>query len=724
MPNLRYRINKVSDRLSDLLSDGRGGLHLWHAAVAISLLVLVGTAVVIARGDASEHVAAEARVLSWAESVSSATAVLTGEVREGIVLSQSAERGVFEQSDVDRSVMRIDDAAAELQRRVVVLAGMVNDRAFESAAESIVAHTADVTASLGAGEPIPAVEQTQTRLAPAIEDLSIRTSAISQASADHIQAVTTGVGTITTAARFVSAFLIPILLVFILYRAMRKSKTTSILRSELARERELRHKKDAFIAAASHHIRTPLSSVVGFSQLLRDRSQTFSAGVRREVTELLAMEADETANVVDDLLAAARYDLGDLNLEDEDIDVRDLFDSATSDWEAKQRLKLVFSGNATTVGDRRWLTHAIRNLLRNAASFGGDTITVDIKSVMNRVLIDIADNGDPIPTDDRNRIFELYYSYRQVEGLAPSLGLGLSVARRVAKASGGDLDYYRTGNQNVFELKLPRATASYDAETLPDRTILPQQDFPGAQAIRQVIHTGGPDIVYQPIVALGDGPPAELRVVGYEALARFASGSPPQWFDTASKLDLRLDLELTCIKRAVAAFDPDESNAFLSVNVSDRTLLASRLGEAIQGIEPTRLILELSETASVKSYEETRRVVDALAARGIRLAVDDVGSNDIDLWHMTRLGAHMVKIDMSLVRELPDAPRSRALVRAVAAMADELGLLVVAEGVETIQEHAILRSLEVGYGQGYLYGRPAESTTGSTDARVDAYQAS
>lgn len=705
MPSFRRRVGRVFEKTAGTVARGRARLRWRHLALLGGLLVLIAAAVIIARGDASEEIAEDARVLSWAESVTSTAAVLRGDVREGLVIGQSAARGVFEENAVTGSVERIREVSSELAERSGVLAqlGAIPDSA--EAGQVVAASAEELAVALESEQITEALSIAETDLMPALEDLSAVAASVSERRADHIVALTAGVGTITTAARFVSALLIPILAVYVLYRAMRSSQRVSLLRSELSRERELRRKKDSFIAAASHHIRTPLASVVGFSELLRDGSADINMGVRKEIIDLMAMEAEETANVVDDLLVAARYDLDQLDMKEDELEVRAVIDDATSDWETRQRMRLTVSGNAVIIGDERWLAHAIRNLLRNAASFGGEQIRVDIRTVLNRVVIEIADNGEAIPAEERDKIFELYYSYDQIEGLAPSLGLGLSVARRITRAMGGELDFYRVDGENVFELKLPRAQVASSA--VPVRTIDPAGLAPDLDEIRLVIERGGPDIAYQPIIDLDASRPGERKVVGYEALARFGSFSTPSWFQAAGDLEVHLELELVCIARAISDFDPPEKDAFLAVNLSDRTLRSTRLEEAIEGIDPTRLVLELSEAASIRSYEETRRMVAALAARGIRLAIDNVGDGDGGLWHMARIGAHMIKIDMSLVRELRDSLRSRALVRAISAMAEELGTPVIAEGVENEEERTVLGELGVGFGQGHLFGLPA-----------------
>jgi EAL domain-containing protein (putative c-di-GMP-specific phosphodiesterase class I) len=272
---------------------------------------------------------------------------------------------------------------------------------------------------------------------------------------------------------------------------------------------------------------------------------------------------------------------------------------------------------------------------------------------------------------------------------------------------GGDLRNLRQDNENVFALSLPKSERqSALPEQIPVVTIDPSAGRPSRAMIDDVISGGGPTMVYQSVVDMRARSQGHERIVGYEALARFPSLTPPQWFEAASAEGLRLPLELACISNAIAGFRPADETQFLALNVSDSTLLASRLHEALAGIDPGRVILELSEAASIKSYETTRGVVESLATRGMRLAIDDIGSGEIDLWHISRLGTSVVKVDMTLVRSIDSNPRNRALVRGVTAMANDLGIMVVAEGIEREEEHDQLLELGVQFGQGYLYGKP------------------
>jgi EAL domain-containing protein (putative c-di-GMP-specific phosphodiesterase class I) len=98
--------------------------------------------------------------------------------------------------------------------------------------------------------------------------------------------------------------------------------------------------------------------------------------------------------------------------------------------------------------------------------------------------------------------------------------------------------------------------------------------------------------------------------------------------------------------------------------------------------------------------------MDALRDRGVRLAIDNVGAGEIDLWSILRLQPEMNKIDMSLVRGIDSTPTNRALIRGLAAMATDLGIMVIAEGIEKAEERDLLIDAGIEFGQGYLLGKP------------------
>jgi EAL domain-containing protein (putative c-di-GMP-specific phosphodiesterase class I)/nitrogen-specific signal transduction histidine kinase len=514
---------------------------------------------------------------------------------------------------------------------------------------------------------------------------------------------------LATAAGILLA-LVTLALVLFLIVLVRRTQEVH-LHSKLATDTDLQHKKEDFLAAASHHINTPLTGVVGLAQLLQDRTRDLNAGVRNEIIDLLAIQAQETAHVVDDILVAARSDLGELIVFDDQVDLRRIVENAISGLGSTLRSRITIRGHGMAHADHKWAEHIIRNLIRNAGSYGGENVGVRIFSANRTGVVEVADDGQGLTAGAKDRVFRSRYTNPQKGGLAPSLGLGLSVARTLARAMGGNVTYERKAGQSVFELTLP---IGFNEDRIlfssPDTTVDPLASHPNRAAIEEAIAAGGPRIIFEPVVDLRARDRGEERVFGYEALSRFEFASPPEWFEAAEASGLQVELDLTCVHAAVLAFASNDLKGCLAINVHDSTLMSSRLLEALDGLDPAQTVIELSETASIRNYERAREVVDSLRERGIRLAIDDVGSGEIDMWHILRLLPAMIKIDRSLVCDVDSTPGNRALIRGLTTMANDLGILVVCEGVQRREEEECLFDLGVQFGQGYLFSESSPIT--------------
>jgi EAL domain-containing protein (putative c-di-GMP-specific phosphodiesterase class I) len=489
-----------------------------------------------------------------------------------------------------------------------------------------------------------------------------------------------------------------------LFGGVKRDHADRALEGAVDKERaELQRAKQDFLAAASHYISTPLTAMVGFAELLRDRSRDSSAGVRNQLIELLALQADETARVVRNLLTSAQFDMGEIVVEREAVDLYEAAVEAAETWQSHQRARLTITGSGVAVADHARTVQILHNLMTHAGDLGSSRVNVVISRGMKRVLVELTADGNLLPEEAKARIFDPYYTHMKQDGMPPSLGLGLSVARRLARAMGGEVDFHSADGENVFQLALPSAMG-HEVADRAELVVDPLAGRPTRQAITEMLASDGFHMAYQAVAHLPSHASGEEQIIGYESLARFPHSTPPEWFETAGHAGLRLDLELATIRASVAGFAA--AHGFLAVNLSDATLTSTRLLEALEGVDPGRVVLELSEVALVRSYEATNRVVSGLAERGIRLAIDDVGTGEIDLWNILRLEPAMIKIDMSLVRDLENSPRNGALIRGLAAMAGDLGVVVVAEGVETVRERDRLLELGVEHGQGYLFGKP------------------
>ena len=211
--------------------------------------------------------------------------------------------------------------------------------------------------------------------------------------------------------------------------------------------------------------------------------------------------------------------------------------------------------------------------------------------------------------------------------------------------------------------------------------------------------------VVQPVVDARSG-----DVVFFEGLTRFASDrTPAEWFDAARRAGLDAELELAAAASVLDLLREDRLPAGVpvSVNLSPRAVLAADLNQLFAGLDPTSLVVELTERHPVEDYGALGDLLDPWRGLGLRLAVDDTGAGYAGLQHVLMCAPDLLKLDMALVRGVDVDPVRRALLGAVLLFASETGVDVVAEGVETEGERRALVDLGVPYLQGYLLGEPS-----------------
>lgn len=264
------------------------------------------------------------------------------------------------------------------------------------------------------------------------------------------------------------------------------------------------------------------------------------------------------------------------------------------------------------------------------------------------------------------------------------------------------------------DLLLVRLYADFVGRIL-SRTVRDQrQALERHERIRRVLDEAQFHMVYQPIIHVGMS-----KLVGHEALTRFTAPPlrpPDQWFNEAAEVGLQVELELAVIRRALADFDRFPDGTYLSFNVSPQTILDGSVLDMLAGYPLDRLMLEVTEHASIEDYSVIAEKLATLRQRGLRLAVDDAGAGYASFRHILKLKPDVIKLDASLVGAIDKDGGIRALAAALIRFAEETGSKVVAEGVETEQELQVLRQLNVNKAQGYLLGRPCPIDTLTTAA--------
>lgn len=367
--------------------------------------------------------------------------------------------------------------------------------------------------------------------------------------------------------------------------------------------------------------------------------------------------------------------------------------------------KVINDSLGHTVGDQvlREVAQRLRATLRaedTVARLGGDEFTA--------LLVEV---GDP------DALLRLAHKIRRVvkqpltlEGrelnLSASIGVGLyphdgESAEQLLRSA--DLAMYRAK-------ELGRDGTQFYTAAMSAR-VLAHLDIEGR--LRRALAAGQLYLVYQPILRLASG-----ATEAYESLLRWHDPQrghvpPSDFIRIAETSGLIGDIGRYVVSAACAAIVAHADQTRVSVNLSAREFYDRGLVETVMhalqasGLAATRLEIEITETVASQDPERTDATLGELRALGVRVLMDDFGTGHSSLSNLRRLPLDAVKIDRSFVAGLPGERRARGIVTAVIAMAHELGLEVVAEGVESETQLAFLRDQRCDLAQGYLLGRPA-----------------
>jgi signal transduction histidine kinase len=217
--------------------------------------------------------------------------------------------------------------------------------------------------------------------------------------------------------------------------------------------------KDEFVATIAHELRTPLTAVVGLSEELRSSHQAFNLAEMEEFIGMIADQSHEVASIVEDLLVVARADIGKVTVVSEEVDLHRAVEGVlaeTNHLRTSSTRSISFDGATTyATADPQRVRQILRNLVTNAFRYGGGDVWIELATDDRWSRVVVADNGPGIAQSERETIFEPFRRAHNAPGQPGSLGLGLSVARKLAEIMNGTLTYRQTGQRSEFELTLP-----------------------------------------------------------------------------------------------------------------------------------------------------------------------------------------------------------------------------------------------------------------------------
>lgn len=261
----------------------------------------------------------------------------------------------------------------------------------------------------------------------------------------------------------------------------------------------------------------------------------------------------------------------------------------------------------------------------------------------------------------------------------------------------------KTSGQDSFQF--------YDANMSRDAAIRVDLE----NELRVAAGRGQLELHYQPQVVLASG-----HIVGVEALMRWKHPehgwiSPGEFIPIAEHSDCIHGLGEWALSRAcrqLQEWKDEASHLRMAVNVSAHQFRDKRFTKVVEsairesGVDPNRLVLELTESALVEDQEGTAATLEELKRVGVRIAVDDFGTGYSSLNYLSRLPIDCLKIDRAFLQRIPGERNDVAIVQAIISLAHALGLNVVAEGVETEEQLKFLEEHGCVEGQGFLFAKP------------------
>ncbi|MEP7045296.1 MAG: EAL domain-containing protein [Ilumatobacteraceae bacterium] len=362
------------------------------------------------------------------------------------------------------------------------------------------------------------------------------------------------------------------------------------------------------------------------------------------------------------------------------------------------------------VGDEllRGMSERLRAVVRDRdmlSRFGGDEFIV--------MLCDIGATVSPVEIAERLRAEIAQPLVVDGAELFVTASIGIAVADRAGVSTtellrDADAAMYRAKarGRDCVEVFSP---GTHDATVLTLRT---------TNELRRGLERGEIVPYYQPIVQLESG-----HLIGFEVLARWRHPDrgllgPDQFLPMAEETGLIGEVGAAVLRSSLSQLGqwrirlPRFADLTVSVNVSGRQLMSSAfhgvVAEALaeSGLTADALWLEITESALMSDVKAATVALRELRNLGLHLAVDDFGTGYSSLTYLKRFPVEAIKVDRSFVSGLGIDPEDTTIVEAVVKLGHSLGLLVVAEGVETPLQLARLRELSCDHGQGYVFGRP------------------
>jgi signal transduction histidine kinase len=418
--------------------------------------ILIALAFVFATSSGARQVAENARALHEANAAAGSVALSRAALAQATVFGIDNELGVASNEALDIALTAAIVTLEDVEHWADVLASSSSTNLIASDLNEFTSIGGRMVALLVDGQAIQAEQLRSSDLEQGYDVLAAALASRQASTVDEIRRTERFAGVVGWLTRLLATLLIPaaaIIIYFLLVRRqLREARLT--MNSQLEAEQELGRAKDDFIASISHELRTPLTSIYGFSEYLVN-NDVLDPEETVELVALIHEDSVELSRMIEDLLTAARVESDALKFTYDHVDLRAETLAATGAM-TRSGSTVQIMGDVLCWADPNRVRQIVRNLVSNAIKHGGPTIDVYLEGDGDRAVLTVSDNGAVMNPELEQRMFDRFVHDGVETLLTGSVGLGLSIARSLARTMGGDIRFVRAGGWTNFEVSLPR----------------------------------------------------------------------------------------------------------------------------------------------------------------------------------------------------------------------------------------------------------------------------
>ena len=471
---------------------------------------------------------------------------------------------------------------------------------------------------------------------------------------------------------------------------------------DLTDQHRLEAAQDIYYHAFEHDVRLPITAIKSFAELVGDADPEDHAYLLQRIDA----NADRLLSMVEELIDYARLRSGLVPINLQTVDLMALAQLTVANLASvaeTTRVQIAAACSVPVLADPEALERAVANLVSNALTYSpdGSEVNVSCEQLGDVGVLRIVDQGRGLDERDLDSILLEFERGRRTHEESGA-GVGLASVRRLIGLQGGTVEI--TTHDDVgttATIQLPLAPGPHQRHHsslgLESELRLALEE----KVTQFVLH-------YQPVVDLVSG-----RVTGVEALAHWQHPvrgllAPEQFIALAEATGLTHQLGTWALDQAVrdaSTLTREGRKLDMAVQVSlhqpeGQLVAAAQRALASSGLDPERLILEVTESSFVEDEGVTTATCEALSQLGVKIAIVDFGTGASSLLHLRRHPVAALRIDGTLVAGIGESADDGAICESIISLAGAVGVSTVAEGIETAAQYAVLRSLGCQRGQG------------------------